>query len=149
MQASFHEQQSSIADESGRKKDIVKAELFEQLCEWLETADDLYTVSELHEKLQELAGSTVKIYSEKWLQQMLVDKYKDHIFFAQISGRNNVVCFKDVASTIISDKWCADRKSNIDDESERIVIAAAELIKAEIRNAKYSMESYPAELSYW
>jgi hypothetical protein len=137
---------SNIPNESlepGRKKDESKLKSFKQLCEWLEDADNLYTLSELHEKLQEIAGHGVEVYCKKSLEEKLVEKYNDHIFFAQVCGRNNVVCFKNMASSIISDKWYADRKTNIEEESQRIVVAAAKLIKAQIRGAKYVMDHNP------
>ena len=52
----------------------------------------------------------------------------------------NVICFKNMASTIISDKWYTDRKKNDQDESLRIVIAAAKLVKAQIHESAYTTD---------
>ena len=38
-----------------------------------------------------------------------------------------------MASLIINDKWYEAKRDNIEDESERIVLAAAKIIKAQIR----------------
>jgi len=54
-----------------------------------------------------------------------------------------VVCFKDMASSVLNQKWYTDRCTDVDSESERIVIAAAKLIHAQIREADHSYESYP------
>ena len=127
----------------GRPKDTSKHLCFELLCDWLDDSYELYTLSELHEKMCELAGHD-DIYTEKWLQRMLLEHYGEHIFFAHVNGRNNVACFRDMASMIVNDKWYSDRKTNITDDSQRIILAAARLIKSQIREASYSSDSYPA-----
>ena len=48
-----------------------------------------------------------------------------------------------MASVIISDKRYTDRKSNDQDESLRIVIAAAKLVKAQLRESAYTTDQYP------
>ena len=68
----------------------------------------MYTLKELHLKICELAEST-NVYTFKWLKNKLKEKYREHIFFAKIKGRANVVCFKDLASyleMLVSYKWC-------------------------------------------
>lgn len=129
--------------ELGRKKDESKMKSFEKLCEWLEDADDLFTLSELHEKLQEIAGHGVEVYCRQSLEDKLMEKYEGHIFLSQVCGRNNVVCFKNMASRIISDKWYEGRRTSIEEESRRVVVAAAKLIKAEIKGVKYGTDTYP------
>ena len=61
-----------------------------------------------------------------------------------MSGRKDVVCLRDMAGYILSDKWYADRKSNTADESRRIIEVAASLLLAEIREQNYSTDVYPA-----
>ena len=46
------------------------------------------------------------------------------------------------ASYIINDKWYSEKKEDIQEEAERIVIAAAKIIRAEIRERKYDSNSY-------
>ena len=48
-----------------------------------------------------------------------------------------------MANYIINEKWYEKRQINVDDESKRIVITAAKLIREEIRNIKLSLDSYP------
>lgn len=116
---------------------------FDKLCEWLEVAEEqLYTISELHEIMNEMAAGT-EIYSERHMKDMLLERYEGHLVLAQVAGRKNVVCFKNMASSIINEKWYADKERNIDDESRRIVVAAAKLIRAQIREMDESVASYP------
>ena len=48
-----------------------------------------------------------------------------------------------MAKYIINDKWYTGKKENIEDEAERIVVTAAKIIKAAIREKKYDVNSYP------
>jgi hypothetical protein len=42
-----------------------------------------------------------------------------------ICRRSNIVCWQDMASFIVNDKWFADQKNTVEDDSVRIVIAVA------------------------
>ena len=62
------------------------------------------------------------------------------MYFAEIDGRPNIVCFRTTASSIINEKWYNDRKTKVEDEAERIVETAAKIILSEIRAIEYNME---------
>ena len=47
----------------------------------------------------------------KGLKQKLQEHYKEHIFFANVEGCENVVCFKNMAMYIINEKWQSSRNS--------------------------------------
>jgi len=55
-----------------------------------------------------------------------------------------VICFRNMASYIINDKWHSERKENIEEEAKRIVCAAAKIIRAEIRGKTYDTQFYPS-----
>ena len=99
------------------------------------------TIDELHTKMEEISKGD-KVYSIKRLKQKLIEKYKEHIFFAEKEGRKHVICFRDTANMIINDVWSNDRKTDILDEARRIVKAAAKILKSEIRGASCT-EFYP------
>jgi len=84
------------------------------------------------------------VYSCKQLKRKLLEQYCDHIFFAEVSGQKDVICLRDMAGYILSDKWYADRKVNAADESRHITEAAANLIKADIHEENYTTNRYPA-----
>ena len=117
---------------------------FEMLCIWLEVEADaeLYTVTELHTKMTELANGEA-IYGTKWLKTKLKEKYKDSLYFAEINGRSDVVCFSNMVNYIVNDKWYESRKSDKTNEAERIVTTAAKVIMAEIREMNYDNLVYP------
>ena len=70
---------------------------FKALIEWLESESgaELYTLTELHSKMVEFSDGG-DVYTIKRLKQQLQEHYKEHIFFANVEGRENVVCFKNI-----------------------------------------------------
>ena len=76
---------------------------FEMMCEWLEKDSDceLYTLQELLAKMEELTSGNESTYSERSLQSKLKEKYRDHIYFANLPGRPNIVCFRDMVLYIL------------------------------------------------
>jgi hypothetical protein len=120
-------------------------ERFEALCHWLENDGDaeLYTLSDLHNQMTHLANGE-EVYGEKHMRQKLMEHYGDHIFLSSVGGsRKDVVCFKNMASYIVSDKWYKDRNEDSNKESERVMIAAAKLVREEIRSKNYNKDVYP------
>ena len=67
--------------------------------------------------------------------------YEDFVFFAEVDGCGTVLCFRNMASYIINDKWYSEKKEDIQEEAERVVIAAAKIRRAEIRERKYDSNS--------
>ncbi len=82
----------------GRAPNIQMQRAFEALCVWLESGGgtELYTLSELHTKMDELSVGS-ELYSIKRLKQVLEERYGECICLSEVEGRNNVVCFRDVA----------------------------------------------------
>ena len=117
---------------------------FKQLCQWLdlEAGSELYTVTELQAKMMVFSDGS-EVYTVKRLKQKLEEHYGECVFFAEFEGRENVVCFRNMAKYIINDKWYTGKKENIEDEAERKVVTAAKIIKAAIREKEYDVNSYP------
>jgi len=130
----------SKAEKAGRKENSSMAEYFDRVCTWFESEMVPVTTSELHAKMAELADSK-DIYSMKHLKRKLEERYKDDIIISQAEGKPNLICFKDTAKFIIE----KSRKDNEDAcEGEVIIKTAAKLIKAEIANQKFNLDSYPS-----
>ena len=51
------------------------------------------------------------------------------------------MCFQNMANNIINKKWYEERTNNM---VERIVTAAAKLIKSQIRETRYNLDVYPS-----
>ena len=128
----------------GRQANKESADYFNKLCSYTESETEVYSLQELQGKMIEIAGgeNVYKVYSTKWLKTKLQQKFGDHVFFSEINGKSNVACFRNMANTIITDKWYEDKNSNIDDEAKRIVTTAAKLIKSQIEEKNYSADFY-------
>ena len=99
---------------------------FDEICISLETDSELFALDVLRDQMVKAYGADV--YTVKRIKLKLQKRYEENIFFAELSGRKNVVCFKNMAELIISDKWYSDRKSDKADEARRIIEAASKLI---------------------
>ena len=75
---------------------------------------------------------------KKSLKQKLKDHYKEHIHFTEFPGRADVVCFRDMASYVIY-----NLKKKSQETKEDIIIAAAKIIKSELRDLNKTMDEYP------
>ena len=82
--------------------------------------------------------SDEEVYGVKRTKQKLQEKYKDNIFFAEVSGRKNVVCFRNMADWIINDQWYKNKVLNAEDEAKRIIETAAEIIKNDLKESMTS-----------
>ena len=80
--------------------------MFQRLCQWLESEADaeLYTLTELHAKMVEFSGGS-DVYTLKRLKQKLHEQYEEFIFIAEVEGRGTVLCFRNMASYTVNDKW--------------------------------------------
>ncbi|KAG1655293.1 hypothetical protein GQR58_024613 [Nymphon striatum] len=135
-----------LAGEVGRPVDEEMPQWFQMLCIWLdvEAGAEFYTLQELHTKMSEIANGE-DMYSVKRLKQKLLERYQDYIYFAEIGGRSNVVCFRRMVDYILNETWYEERNQNKEREAEKIILTAAKLIMAEIREIKYDSSVYPKD----
>ena len=103
----------------------------------------LYSLGELHDKMREVSGSD-NTYTPKRLKQKLLDRNGGHIYFCEVEGKTNVLCFRDMVNYILR-SWHANKMDNTEDEANRIIFTAAKIIKAEMRNTTYDLNNYPCE----
>ena len=129
--------------DGGRHQDEQMMHWFNLLIMWFESESgaELYTLSELHSKMAEFSDGS-NVYSMKRLKQKLQEHYQDYIFFANIEGRDNVICFRNMAEYVINQKW-QSKRNDTECEAEHIVIMAAKIIRDEIRGKEYDQSSYP------
>ena len=88
---------------------------FEMLCEWLEKDGDceLYTLQELFAKMEELNSRNASTYSERSPQSKLKEKYRDRIYFTNLPGRPNIVCFREMASCILYEQKKQEKRASL------------------------------------
>jgi len=138
------EQACSDSKVQGRPEDQMMLQWFKMLCQWLESevGAESYILTELHNKMKEISDNS-EVYTVKRLKQKLQEHYKEFIFFAEVEGHGNVVCFKNMTQCIINENWYSEKKAKIEDEAEHIVTTTAKIIRAEIRDKEYNSDSYP------
>jgi hypothetical protein len=130
---------------AGRPVQDSMRDVFEVVCRRLQedAGEEIHSVSELRDWMVELSDGDELVYSVKWIKKLLISKFGDNVFFSHVQGKNDVICFKDVAVCIINDKWYQERKVDVGDESQRIVVAAARLLKDSIRRQHFDTDVYP------
>lgn len=74
----------------------------------------------------------------------LHEKYGDPIFFIEMEGKADVICFRDMAEFLINDKWYQSRKDNAEEEAERIVCQAPKIILGQLRSIQFDIDTSPA-----
>ena len=82
------------------------------MCYRLETSDKPLSMDELQQEMGKALGSEGHAYSIQHMKSRLVNHYGSHIFFAEVDGRKDVVCLRDMASFIINAKWYTDKNEN-------------------------------------
>ena len=79
-----------------------------------------------------------RIFRRKVCGEKLKDRYKEHIYFTELPGRVNLVCFREMASYFLY-----QMKKKTQETKKDIVTAAAKIIKAELRELHKPIDTYP------
>ena len=128
---------------TGRPIESVKQEHFDKACLIMERDMELYTVNELHKLMLEIAnGNESNIYSIRMIHSKLTQKYGSALTLVTRQGKSNIIML-DRVSIILSEEWYKQKKSSQKDESERVIKAAAELIKDAIKRFDHETNFYP------
>ena len=98
--------------------------------EWLEGEAELYSLSEIFDKMTDIANGG-NVYGKKW--QKLKLRYEDNIFFSEIYGKSDVICFRHNASYLINEAWYSRKRSTPEEEAEEIIRMTGKLILGNIR----------------
>ena len=83
-----------------------------------------------------------EVYGVQYIKKLISDRYNEHISFCSEPGKENIIYFKEMADYLINSKF-RERGSTTNEESERIIALAANLIKAEIREKEFKHDFYP------
>ena len=69
----------------------------------LENEGELYSLSELFDKMKELAKPSTNVYGTKKLfKRKHSIKMRTNYFFADMDGKSNVLCFRNMANSIVN-----------------------------------------------
>lgn len=82
--------------------------------------------------------------SENSIKQRLKIRFSDQIVFSSRMGGMTYVCFANNLYDILTDAWYNNRKQTIEEEEERLIDSASELIRRKIRSTISCLNEYPA-----
>lgn len=103
-----------VRHKGGRPADSEMLALFDAVCDWMESGDcELFTIGQLHEKMVEMAFNPQNVYDPGYIKKLLQKRYGDHIWFASVCGKKDVICFRDMASRIVNDLWYVEREDDL------------------------------------
>ena len=134
-----------FSQKSGRPVDNSLESSFYQLCRWIDQnmESGVYSISQLHEKMQTIAGECHPVYGVKYLKEKLKSHYGNDIFITHQKGRNDVVCFRDCTADILR-KYHKDMEKSQDDEKAAIIKTAALLIMNDIKCINFDKHFFPS-----
>lgn len=119
------------------------------LCNWLESNAEsgIFTVSDLHSKMEmlknEFGDPSAEVFHQRYLKDLLIEKYGDEIYLTNETRRKDVLCFKDLSNKIIRDYHNKD--INKEDEELEIIKTAIKLLKNRIKSMKLDPTVYPSK----
>ena len=111
----------------------------------MEKNDEQITVSDLIEKMSGLAaakGNPNCCYDKSYLKKRILEDFKGQIVITNVDGYADVITFQSTASKILQD-FKSRASDDIEVEKMRIIKAAADIIKNEIKQLDTSMIFYP------
>ena len=119
-----------------------KQENFEKACIAKENYMELFTVSEFQKFMLEIGkeSAETEVYSVRMTYSKLKDWYSDALMLVTRQGRSNIILL-DKVKTILGKNWYPQKKSDMKEKSERVVKAAAQLIKNAIKQFEHETES--------
>ncbi|VDI26391.1 Hypothetical predicted protein [Mytilus galloprovincialis] len=112
--------------------------------EFLEDNDDeQLTVKDLVDRMKALCGD--EAYSQPYMKQKVQEHYRTSILITELNGKENVVTFRQTASTIIHNFYKESQLKKSDEDSKLCLLkTAAALIKSEIRSMPVDKNYYPS-----
>lgn len=130
---------------TGRPQSLSRTEAFLKVLDDLRQNDnEQTTIGDLIEKMKEYLKEDEDPYSFPFMKQQLKKHVGHELVFTEIHGKKNIVTFRRKASSILNDFF---KNANHDEnDKERIVKTAAELIKSDIKGVMQSKDNYATSL---
>lgn len=130
----------------GRPEDTETSEAFNYVVRYFESNDnEQITVKKLVDVMEgKLKNSGCAAYSAVYMKKKLKEHYNDRIIITEIQGMPNVVTMRTTATRILSDFNKIPKMTNDDENKLRLVTAAANLIKNDIKCIENTRATYPS-----
>ena len=128
----------------GRPVNTIKEEAFAKVVNYLvENEDEQLTISDLSNKMAEFLERPEEAYSQIYMKKKLEDHFGQRIVISSSKQMPNVVTFHNTVKSIIQEFYDQPKDADDEQEKERIIKAAAKLIKTEIKNMDVPNNHYP------
>ena len=132
---------STTEKPSGRPVNSLMMENFLKVCQWLDEGDgELHILADIYNKMAELSEGT-ECYHRKYLKTKLIEHYKEYTYVFESDGRNDIIGFKHMSSFFMAEFMKKKNKTSSD-----MIIAAAKIIKSDIREMPKDKTVYPSLL---
>lgn len=120
-----------------------KAEGFSKVVEYLQENDDVQiSVADLVEKMKEYCVK--EAYTAKYMKAKLEEHFGNNIVITSSGTKANVVTLRATASHILNQFYESPKLQDSEQEKLRLVQAAAELIKSDIKSRESTGDAYPS-----
>ena len=137
-----HQTNGSKRQKKGRPTDKSRQEAFLEVAKYLkENDDEQLTVNDLTNKMAEFNDQ--EPYSARYMKEKLKEHFGENIVIASINVKADVVTFRSTASTILQNFYDASRDADPEADKIRVIKAAADLIKTDIKSKDISKSFYP------
>jgi hypothetical protein len=121
----------------GRPQDNDLCKAMEVIYSYLEQNDDCqFTITELCDLVEDYKISI------RTMKHKLKEHYGDDIYITDTQSKVPVVCFRNSSDRIIHEHWYEARKTDIQEEEERIMAKAGEIARRSIEDFVFDNKTY-------
>lgn len=133
----------------GRPENSVRAEAFAKVSEYLKLNDEeQISINDLIEKMGNfLQGTGLQPYGFTFMKEKLQENFGDEIIITEINGCPNIVTFRSTASSILNAFYRQPKSEDLEAEKMRLIEAASNLIRTDIKSVVQDKAIYPTSLS--
>ena len=130
----------------GRPSDEEKLTAFYKVANFLsENDEEQTTVGDLVSKMEAyLEGTGLEAYTPKYMKIKLQEHFGENVIITELDGRPNVVTFRRTAESVLHQYFSQPKSTDCETEKKKLVEAAAQLIKNDIKSVHLSNEHYPS-----
>ena len=132
----------------GRPQDVARNDAFLEIIKFLEQNDEEQTtvldlMDQMKQHLSESGLTDIEPYSGPYMKKRLKEYFGDRIIITDINSKPNVVTFFSTASATLQQFYHKQRNEDPEKEKLRLVEAAAQIIKNDIKSLRTEHETYP------
>lgn len=128
----------------GRPAVKTKHDAFLEVCQWFQENDEPVSVQQLVTKMEDFLPQDNEPYSNRHMLKKLEEHFSGNIIISKMEGMPTVVALGQTAANILLDYRMKKKLVDPELEKYRLIEAAANLIKTEIKLSSASMDYYPS-----